>query len=244
MGSYVFVLLIYLYWVKLRKRDDPDNLWPVLVIIVIAGFLFYSTIHPTSASFANGFLNAIQKTLLLFAWVFAMAFVIREGCLCVPVFGLANVVFLQLPTLLNALLRHVAPSANTALGATEASVIAAVMVFLLVCASFLLFARKAFRQTGAPRAVGDEATHTDLPSADSEMQLVINALARRYALTPREQEVVAHLARGYTFPQIAEKLFVTLDTVQSHAKSIYRKMGIHKKQELVEAIEQYRSGSK
>lgn len=244
MGSYVFVLLIYLYWVKVRKRDDPDNLWPVLVIIVIAGFLFYSTIHPTSASFANGFLNAIQKTLLLFAWVFAMAFVIREGCLCVPVFGLANVVFLQLPTLLNALLRHVAPSANTALGATEASVIAAVMVFLLVCASFLLFARKAFRQTGAPRAVGDEATHTDLPSADSEMQLVINALARRYALTPREQEVVAHLARGYTFPQIAEKLFVTLDTVQSHAKSIYRKMGIHKKQELVEAIEQYRSGSK
>lgn len=57
----------------------------------------------------------------------------------------------------------------------------------------------------------------------------------------REQEVVAHLARGYTFPQIAEKLFVTLDTVQSHAKSIYRKMGIHKKQELVEAIEESRS---
>ena len=97
------------------------------------------------------------------------------------------------------------------------------------------------RQANAPQAVGVEATRTGSASADDDIQAAIDAIARRYTLTPREQEVVAHLARGYTYPQIAEKLFVTLDTVQSHAKSIYRKMGIHKKQELVEAIEESRS---
>ena len=43
------------------------------------------------------------------------------------------------------------------------------------------------------------------------------------SLTPREKEVLRLLARGYTYKEIAEKLFISVKTVETHASDVLRK---------------------
>jgi len=43
-------------------------------------------------------------------------------------------------------------------------------------------------------------------------------------LSGREKEVIALVADGYTARQIADKLFVSLDTVETHKRKILRKL--------------------
>jgi len=54
-----------------------------------------------------------------------------------------------------------------------------------------------------------------------------SALARELpVLTPREKEVLELIAEGYTNPQIAEKIFLSPFTVDSHRKNLLAKLGV------------------
>jgi LuxR family maltose regulon positive regulatory protein len=45
-------------------------------------------------------------------------------------------------------------------------------------------------------------------------------------LTPREIEVLGHLAQGLTMEDIATALHLSVNTVKTHLKNIYRKLGV------------------
>ena len=50
-------------------------------------------------------------------------------------------------------------------------------------------------------------------------------------LSPRETELLTLLAKGYSNKEIAGKLSLTLETIQSYLKSVYRKMHVHSRAE-------------
>ncbi len=52
------------------------------------------------------------------------------------------------------------------------------------------------------------------------------------ALTPREDDVVALVVRGYTNREVAAELFLTVRTVEYHLRNIYAKLGVRGRQEL------------
>jgi len=54
-------------------------------------------------------------------------------------------------------------------------------------------------------------------------------------LTPRELEVLKKLAEGKSYQEIADELFVSIDTVRQHTKSIYSKTGFHSNVQLISA---------
>ena len=54
-----------------------------------------------------------------------------------------------------------------------------------------------------------------------------------YNLTDREMEVLKFLVDGMSYKMIAEKCFVSIDTVSSHVKNIYKKLQVHSKTEAV-----------
>ncbi len=56
----------------------------------------------------------------------------------------------------------------------------------------------------------------------------------RLGLTRRERQVALLLARRLSMPEIADRLFISCRTVETHAENIYRKLGIRRKQELAE----------
>lgn len=45
-------------------------------------------------------------------------------------------------------------------------------------------------------------------------------------LTPREWEVLALIAQGYTDKEVARSLFISTETARSHVKSIYKKLQV------------------
>lgn len=58
-----------------------------------------------------------------------------------------------------------------------------------------------------------------------------------YGLSAREAEIVEQLARGNGASQIAEELFVSENTVRTHIRRVYAKTGVHKKQELLNLVQ-------
>lgn len=55
-------------------------------------------------------------------------------------------------------------------------------------------------------------------------------------LSKREQEVVEMVVAGNNVPAIARKLFISENTVRGHLKSVYRKLGVHSKQEIIDGV--------
>ena len=51
-------------------------------------------------------------------------------------------------------------------------------------------------------------------------------------LTPREKEVLRHLARGYTYKEIARQLNISIKTVETHASAVLRKLQLSNRNEL------------
>ena len=62
------------------------------------------------------------------------------------------------------------------------------------------------------------------------------ALARAHQLTDRETDVLVRLSLGHTVPRIARDLSITENTVRTHSKSVYAKLGCHSKQELIDIV--------
>ncbi len=56
------------------------------------------------------------------------------------------------------------------------------------------------------------------------------------ALTPSERRVAAMAADGHSNPEIAQRLFITRATVESHLHAAYRKLGIRSRRELAGAL--------
>lgn len=55
-------------------------------------------------------------------------------------------------------------------------------------------------------------------------------------LTTREQEIVHTLAKGYTYQEIADNLFISIETVRTYLRKIYEKLQVHSKVEALNKI--------
>lgn len=61
-------------------------------------------------------------------------------------------------------------------------------------------------------------------------------LARRYALTAREREILGYLAQGYTGSYIGDELLISPNTVRTHIHNIYRKIGIATRDDILRLV--------
>ncbi len=52
-------------------------------------------------------------------------------------------------------------------------------------------------------------------------------------LTQREEEILDLLSKGFKYKEIAEKLFISPDTVHTHIHSIYEKLQVRSRTEAV-----------
>lgn len=51
-------------------------------------------------------------------------------------------------------------------------------------------------------------------------------------LTPREKEVLRHIARGYTYREIASRLHISTKTVETHVSAVLRKLQLSNRNEV------------
>lgn len=70
------------------------------------------------------------------------------------------------------------------------------------------------------------------------------ALALRYGLSPREREILGYLLAGRSRPFVRDELVLSLNTVNTHVRNIYAKVGVHSQQELLTLARAADSASK
>ena len=51
-------------------------------------------------------------------------------------------------------------------------------------------------------------------------------------LTAREKDILQTLVKGLSYKEIAGKAFISIETLNSHIKNIYRKLNVHSRGEL------------
>ena len=79
---------------------------------------------------------------------------------------------------------------------------------------------------------GDVCFDTLLSVSKTESVHLNDDFLKRYRLTPREMEILKHIKTGLTSNQIAEIMFVSPLTVETHRKNIHFKLGIRGQNEL------------
>jgi DNA-binding CsgD family transcriptional regulator len=70
-----------------------------------------------------------------------------------------------------------------------------------------------------------------------DIQALCTLAANEYLLSPREQEILNYLMRGRNLPSIAKSMFLAESTIKTHVNHIYRKLDVHKREELISQIE-------
>lgn len=66
---------------------------------------------------------------------------------------------------------------------------------------------------------------------------VLGRIAVDHGLTVRETQILVYAFRGYSLQHIADLDVVSLNTVKSHWKNLYRKLDVHTRQELIDLVE-------
>ena len=71
--------------------------------------------------------------------------------------------------------------------------------------------------------------------ADRRLQ-TCEALGRARGLTAREADILYNLSLGHSARHIADALCISERTVQTHARNVYRKLGVHTRQEVIDLV--------
>ena len=65
---------------------------------------------------------------------------------------------------------------------------------------------------------------------------ILGLVSRASGLTPREGELVALLIEGLDTRELAKRLLISRHTVQDHLKSVFEKLGVRSRRELVSSV--------
>jgi DNA-binding CsgD family transcriptional regulator len=111
----------------------------------------------------------------------------------------------------------------------------ALTIFALV-AVYFLFMVLTFLFKGNPLKNMEVEPATEKVQIGEYFTMRCEEISLAYQLTSRESEVFALLAQGFTIPAISKELYVSENTIKSHVKSIYQKLDIHARAELISLV--------
>jgi DNA-binding CsgD family transcriptional regulator len=95
----------------------------------------------------------------------------------------------------------------------------------------------------APGYAAGAAAETTSPDGAPTLEAAASGIADEHGLTKRETQVMELICRGRSKPLIAEACAVSENTVRAYTKSLYSKLGVHSKQELIDLVERWERSS-
>lgn len=119
------------------------------------------------------------------------------------------------------------------LGATVPEILIPLVVFTLTSSLIVLFGI-----TSVKKRISHDISQqimTVMPDKLPEQKI------KEYRLTNREVDVMLLFSRGHSLHKTASALYISTSTAQSHIKSIYRKCGIHSRDELIDLVDSWNS---
>ncbi len=128
---------------------------------------------------------------------------------------------------------------HLALTASTSAVHAANIVNALVMVGFVGYLLVGLRGFSFSRSFAEIVPAVAPEKTVDASKLVAQACetaAKTFDLTEREAEVMRLLALGRSGPEIQDELSISRNTAKTHVRHVYRKMGVHSQQELMDCV--------
>ena len=253
-GSAVFSLIVvgivFLAIVaKVRRRFDPSSIYRLSLPIMVAGYVAIALFFDTHAAASILIINVGYEFFDILTWILFVDAARRPNENALRIFGL-GVAFMFTGMALGNAASHLIDSLVTS-GSVQANVVAMAAILGLVIVAFLVLPegavsqlssslREGKREKGADATAETPGTEGAEP-AEGRIEQQCALVARDYGLTPRESEVIVLLAYGRTLAIIARDLHIAQGTARTHIENIYRKLDVHKQQELIDLVESHKA---
>lgn len=252
----VLACLVYTAISARRSRQGgsfPERLdvtrFAVACWIAFASLFFCGTIMllVMGDSRPGGSVVVIARSMLgVSYWILLCTLSSRDGIAPVPLFLACEALVETVSWLLSyVVVPLVASSAN--LGDTASpqmfaavTVCGLAAVVAVICGAVLIAPGRRTELTGMDSKDTQEAPDRQLAgmapcSIDGDD--AIDLLVGQRGLTPREALVAVRYAHGYSLKKVSDELDITNGSAQSYMRSVYRKLGIHTKDELITIVD-------
>ncbi len=255
--SLVLALIIVVIAYRADAGKPPlFRLWALVSLIFFGGLFLVGSLYSFMPELASGVVISGRTFVTLFLWVALMIAIRQKGLALVPTLGF---LFILVECVSGFCSYFVAPSIARAIDLPASAYLppfALLMAFILIASTlaFLaLTADKGARDTAEGQAAkaggagagtsgnaNGSAGAVTAPGTDASdplsREVVCALLGEQHGLTEREVEVMVGFSQGNSLRKVAESLFISMSTAQTHVKSLYRKLGIHSKQELIDLV--------
>jgi DNA-binding CsgD family transcriptional regulator len=219
-----FVLVLVASFSRHHERLI-NPLWVVFVLLFFGGLFVTAAFSAAWWQTGTDIIIMSRTFLVFFLWIVLLNTALRYHQSLLFLFGAFFLTTDGLSGLLTNYLVPLLPFYGAPLAREFTVVFALIMAFILLLGSFAYLSSLAFRRQA-------ESGNAD----DSSREAVCAELAREHGLTHREQELLFYLSQGHSLKKIADTLFISVSTAQSHVKSLYRKLGIHNRQEAIDGV--------
>ncbi|WP_080802322.1 helix-turn-helix transcriptional regulator [Arabiibacter massiliensis] len=219
----VFCLVVYAWVFVRRGRLDLTTVWKFAYVLMAVSLFMLVVLG--MAQFIQAFTGAAVVIAKMFLWL-ALANVARHSAFKPFMVFCLGVLVYSVPDWLGR-----CTASFLALDSLDPVVSTAVLVLIVIMVTFFLPVRSPDVQhlladlNGTPAAGGQAGDLLDARCA---------VLGRAHGLSKREVEILQYLCKGRSRPYIAETLYLSENTVRTHSKNIYVKLGVHNRQELLD----------
>lgn len=112
-----------------------------------------------------------------------------------------------------------------------------VLALALMCMYLLVVPLASIRRKRQEGRANPAQEHIVIRSVDAdELQRRCETIGAQSGVSPSELPVMVQLAMGKTVAAASRELGLSENTIRSHSKSIYRKLDVHSKQELIDLV--------
>ena len=247
MGVVVISLFIIWWFIVKRKRLSFSFLWRIEIMLVAVGMLILSVFPGHFTGMAIATVNIADTLMLGVLWITLQDVARHTTTDVYAVYGFAwatRVLSRDAGRVLIMVLGAVGASSYAVTAVIGIVVFALAASMALLLSDGILRLRPLFTEDVAP-ARRNTASESKRP-ADAPVTATLASSSEpnpqewfleAFELSERETEVALLIAQGRSKAYIAEALYLSENTVRTHAKNIYAKLDVHSKQELIDLLQ-------
>ena len=209
-------------------------LWFTLIFLCLAVLYLGTLFDTTLAGICRELILPARPLSMVLLWFAALSWAQlthRDECLTVAALTLPAI---MLTSLVSDLLgtANISPEALSVV--VTVVVLACSFAITVILVAFII----RFQIGASSQPFAQSIAHNEGPHAMSNegTDIVLSQLRDEFGLSERETELMELICAGNTQKRIAEKMLVSINSVQTYAKSLYRKLDIHSKQELIDLV--------